>query len=190
MLSVVDGALAGSVPLLKDDRFLRSVTLDRYSESGSQPLALRSFLPQERQSLAEEPSDMKSILLIGTTLASASVLAGQQLSPVDGTTQSEDGEFSADRPGFGVPTNVLPRGVVQFETGFTFASEADRNTLCRTLTWGSPLARLGIGTRTEIRFGGDGFLASRTEGDAHTDKARGWSDFGVGLRLHCSKDTA
>jgi len=159
------------------------VALDCHAESGSQFLARRGVLPQKKQSLAEEPSNMKSILLIGTTLASALALAGQPLSPVDETTQAEDGEFSADRPGFGVSTNVLPRGVVQFETGFTFTSEADRKTLCRTLTWGSPLARLGVGKRTEIRFGGDGFLASRTEGAVHTDSAHGWSDFGVGAKI-------
>ena len=126
---------------------------------------------------------MKITLLIVGALASSAVLYGQ---PPSSTTETHDdglGELSADRPGFGVPTNVLPRGVVQFEGGFAFTTEVDGNTLCRTLTWGSPLARLGLGNRTEIRFGGDGFLASATESDVYTDRVRGWSDFGLGAKI-------
>jgi hypothetical protein len=125
---------------------------------------------------------MRFALLTEAALASALALSGQQLSP-DETNRNDVGEFSADRPGFGVPTNVLPRGVVQLESGFGVTSEADRNTLCRTLTWGSPLARVGIGDRTEIRFGGDGFLSSRTKGVDYWDRARGWSDFGIGAKI-------
>jgi Putative MetA-pathway of phenol degradation len=116
------------------------------------------------------------------TLASALTLAGQQ--PYTDEPNHDDlGEFAADRPGFGVPTNVLPPGVVQLESGFGITTEADRTTLCRTLTWGSPLARVGVGHRTEIRFGGDGYLSSRTEGVDYWDRARGWSDFGLGAKI-------
>lgn len=126
---------------------------------------------------------MKITLLIVVASASSVVLCGQVVSPSQEAHGDEPGEFTADRPGFGVPTNVLPRGVVQFENGFTFASESDRSTQCHTLTWGSPLARVGIGKRTEIRFGGDGFLSSSTVGEAYQDRAQGWSDFGLGAKI-------
>jgi hypothetical protein len=125
---------------------------------------------------------MRFTPLAAAILASALTLLGQPISP-DDTNHDDLSEFSADRPGFGVPTNVLPRSVVQLESGFGVTSEANRNTFCRTLTWGSPLARMGVGHRSEIRFGGDGFLSSRTEGVDYLDRARGWSDFGVGAKI-------
>ena len=126
---------------------------------------------------------MKITLLIVAALATSVVLCGQPPPSSPEKLDDELGEFTADRPGFGVPTNVLPRGVVQFENGFSFTSEADGSTRCHTLTWGSPLARVGIGKRTEIRFGGHGYLSSNTEGEAYRDSARGWSDFGLGAKI-------
>jgi len=126
---------------------------------------------------------MKMTLLAGMALTSAIALTAQPLAQPTQTPEPEPGEFTADRPGFGVPTQVLPAGVLQFEGGFAWNSEAGQNTSQRTLTWGSPLARFGVGSNTEIRFGGDGFLSSRTVDTGHAVQARGWSDFSLGAKI-------
>jgi hypothetical protein len=126
---------------------------------------------------------MKILLRVGAPLIAALALYAQPVLPAAETATSGDESFTADRPGFGVPTNVLSLGAVQFESGFTYASETGPGLSHRTFTWGSPLVRTGIGHRTEIRFGGDGFLASRTEDAVHLDRAGGWSDFSMSAKI-------
>ncbi len=117
------------------------------------------------------------------TLVTAPALWAQTAPQRVEPSAAGDESFTADRPGFGVPTNVISRGAVQFESGFTYASEASPGLSHRTFTWGSPLLRTGIGHRTEIRFGGDGFLASRTEDAVHFERTGGWSDFNVSAKI-------
>jgi hypothetical protein len=126
---------------------------------------------------------MKSALPVPAVLIAAAVLSAQPAPAIPETQADDLGELTADRPGFGVTTNVLPRGVTHLESGFTFTSEAGPGISHRTLTWGSPLARVGIGRRTEIRFGGDGFLTDRTVAGGYAHRAQGWSDFGWGAKI-------
>ena len=126
---------------------------------------------------------MRKTVRVAAVLGSAVALWGGVIDPNAEPPPGDLGEFSADRPGFGVPTNVVPRGVLQFETGVSLTSEADPGGRTRTLTWGSPLVRVGVGKRTEIRIGGDGFLSSRVEDRQGTERVRGWSDVALGAKI-------
>ena len=126
---------------------------------------------------------MRLFFRAGAPLIAALALWAQTPPQTAERSTADDEPFTADRPGFGVPTNVISRGAVQLESGFTYASETAPGVAHRTFTWGSPLVRTGIGHRTEIRFGGDGFLASRTEDAVHFERAGGWSDFSMSAKI-------
>ena len=51
-------------------------------------------------------------------------------------------------------------GVVQVEGGFTFSVDGDGAVRERTLTFGSPMVRVGVGRSVELRAGGDGMDSS------------------------------
>jgi hypothetical protein len=74
-----------------------------------------------------------------------------------------------ERPDFTESTEVVGKGVIQFENGLTV--ERDHGT--NNVTAGETLVRVGISKRVELRFGGDGFLA---QGNPGIPSVYGYSD--------------
>lgn len=91
--------------------------------------------------------------------------------------------LTSDRPGFSDGVNILPVGMVQLESGFSLSGQTDGFSVDRTFVGGSPLLRLGIGHRTEFRFGGDGFRLYSHRGADARERAGGASDFSVGAKF-------
>ena len=89
--------------------------------------------------------------------------------------------ISADRPGFATPPGVLGPGLLQIEGGVTVSVDTSGDRRERTLTFGSPLIRIGLGRSVELRVAGDGFLSRSTDGVSRD--TNGWSDLAVGAKL-------
>ena len=119
-------------------------------------------------------------ILLGTLLAA--FLALQAGAQQTAGTAPED--LGADRPGLGVGADVVPPGALQIEAGISLASGRDGPTTTRVFIGGSPLFRLGLVRRVEVRFDGDGFrrVSSRT-GGGQRDIVQGLSDFEAGLKI-------
>jgi hypothetical protein len=96
------------------------------------------------------------------------------------TGGSAEESFSADRPGFATSPVVLRRGITQIEGGIGLSIDGDRGGRTRALTVGSPLLRMGVGGRAELRVGGDGFRLLTDE--AGRGEA-GWSDLSFGAKV-------
>jgi hypothetical protein len=92
--------------------------------------------------------------------------------------------LGADRPGIGVGADVVPPGAFQIEAGISLANGRDGLTTTSVFVGGSPLLRLGLVRRLEVRFDGDGFRreSSRT-GGGHSEVVQGLSDFEAGLKI-------
>jgi hypothetical protein len=90
-------------------------------------------------------------------------------------------EMAADRPGFSEPPDVISRGTIQIESGLTYSAEGGSGK--RAVLGGSPLLRVGIGRRMEVRFGGDGFRRESSGVGAGRRPAHGFSDFGAGAKF-------
>jgi hypothetical protein len=88
----------------------------------------------------------------------------------------------SDRPGFGDGTNILSPGTIQMESGWSLSNQSEGNVVERTFVAGSPLFRVGLGHRTELRVGGDGFLLyAHRVGDV-LERVAGAADSSVGVK--------
>jgi hypothetical protein len=91
--------------------------------------------------------------------------------------------FSADRPGFAKSVSVLHPGMVQLEGGVTLSLDSDGDGRNRTMTFGSPMVRMGMWRFMELRAGGDGMqLVRSTDCNGHRTTT-GWSDLVVGAKI-------
>lgn len=99
-------------------------------------------------------------------------------SPRTRTPEAIAGPLISDRPGFSEGTNVLARGVLQMESGFSLTTASSRH---RTVLLGQPLLRLGLGRRTELRLSGDGVQVSSQRTGAPNEA--GMSDFSMGAKV-------
>jgi hypothetical protein len=119
-------------------------------------------------------------ILLGPLLAA--FLASQASAQQTAGTAPED--LGADRPGIGVGADVVPPGEFQIEAGISLASGRDGPTTTGVFVGGSPLLRLGLVSRVEVRFDGDGFRreSSRT-GGGQRGIVQGLSDFEAGLKI-------
>ena len=91
-------------------------------------------------------------------------------------------EMVTDRPDFTESSEVVGRGIFQFESGWTY--EADGAARRQTMPAG--LLRLGASRRVELRLGGDGFL-SQTDGVV---RQSGHSDFEIGVKVRLFDESA
>ena len=84
-----------------------------------------------------------------------------------------------DRPDFTESSEVIRRGWLQFESGV--AVEWDGKDLLRTRSVSAPAAlfRLGLGFRTELRIGAEGYVIERRE----TERTTGYSDVELGAKV-------
>ncbi|MCL5746585.1 MAG: transporter [Acidobacteria bacterium] len=83
--------------------------------------------------------------------------------------------LGADGPAFAVGTEVVPRGILQLETGMEYAIDHEDGRRVSAWSHGETLARLGVWRRLELRFSTGGF--ERSHGEA------GWGDTGLGAKL-------
>jgi hypothetical protein len=98
----------------------------------------------------------------------------------DGRSVAEP--LESDRPGFADAASVLSAGTIQVESGLSVSSQSAGDAVARTFVAGSPLFRVGIGHRIELRVGGDGFtLYARRAGEA-LERAAGAADCSVGFK--------
>ena len=95
-------------------------------------------------------------------------------------------ELVTDRPGFTEPTNVVSPGALQTENGFSFDWGRGGS---RLLTAGSPLIRVGISKRLELRLESDGYLATRERGELGMAYSQGMADSGIGAKLAILEET-
>ncbi|MBI5282212.1 MAG: transporter [Candidatus Solibacter usitatus] len=118
--------------------------------------------------------------------AQDSVAAGKPAVPLQKDERSVGAilePLTPDRPGFSDGVNILSAGVLQLESGFSLSGRTERILMDRTFIGGSPLLRLGIGHRTELRFGGDGFRLSSHRAAGARERAGGASDFSLGAKF-------
>jgi hypothetical protein len=99
------------------------------------------------------------------------------------TSEKAEQEFAADRPGFATSPNVLGRGLTQVEGGVSLSVDTDGDIREHTLTFGSPLIRIGVGRSVELRIAGDGFQLARSIDSGSHNRAAGWSDLAVGAKF-------
>jgi hypothetical protein len=92
-------------------------------------------------------------------------------------------QFSSDRPGFTASPSVLGQAFTQVEAGVTVSVDTEGDLRYRTLTFGSPLIRMGLGRSVELRFAGDGIRLVRSMNFGGRDLTAGWSDVGVGAKF-------
>jgi len=82
-------------------------------------------------------------------------------------TETGPGELISDRPDYTESAEVVRLGWVQMESGFGL--ERSLSTGGSTLTLGTPLLRVGLGRRFELRLGSDGVVGDRaTSGEGHS----------------------
>jgi hypothetical protein len=90
--------------------------------------------------------------------------------------------LASDRPGFGDGVNILSAGTIQLESGWSVSSQSEGNAVERTFVAGSPLLRVGLGYRTELRVGGDGFVLYAHRAGDILERAAGAADYSVGVK--------
>src|SRR6185295_11633355 len=111
-------------------------------------------------------------LLSGTIVVVTAAVCAAQTSSVP--------ELVTDRPDFTESSEVVGHRVVQVETGLRL-EQSDAAT--RQVSTPQMLVRVGVGSRFELRFAGDGFISQSVKtpaGDLHTS---GRSDAELGAKF-------
>ncbi len=91
--------------------------------------------------------------------------------------------LTTDRPGFSDGVMVMAPGVMQLESGVWVSGYSNGELRERVLTVGSPMLRLGVGHRTEIRLAGDGFRRRSMRSLDASDRVGGVADPSIGLKV-------
>jgi hypothetical protein len=92
-------------------------------------------------------------------------------------------EITTDRPDYTESTDIVPRGLMQLESGLQTSSH--RLDTGRALAVGAPFAlmRLGLSERVELRFGSDGYLRESRPAASGVDWHSGAADAAVGAKF-------
>ncbi|MBC7954944.1 MAG: transporter [Cytophagales bacterium] len=91
--------------------------------------------------------------------------------------------IATDRPDFVESSDVVGRGRLQIETGFSSERTNADGVKQRTLTTPT-LLRMGVNDRLELRVETDGFVRSTLEDSGATQRERGFSDVALGAKWH------
>ena len=86
------------------------------------------------------------------------------------------GELVTDRPDFTESSQVIPRGWVQIESGLALESSDAQNR--HTMAFGTPLLRVGLIRKLELRIGADGAMYQRLD----QERSSGFSDVDFGVK--------
>ena len=101
------------------------------------------------------------------------------LLPLLALAQSEEAGFTADRPGATTGVDVLPKGRVQWETGFGYErTKVVEDVAVTTWTVNSSLLRWGISESAELRLQAD-YLYTDIEGT----HVKGLSNVALGTKV-------
>lgn len=91
------------------------------------------------------------------------------------TAHVKPGPIITDRPDFTESTETVPAGMVQVEGGYTLAAGgADR-----VHSIGELLVRVGVGSRSELRFDASSYTIASSDGET----TRGFEDLGIGAKV-------
>jgi hypothetical protein len=93
-------------------------------------------------------------------------------------------DVKGDRPGFTDPADTLARGVAQFESGVSLQHQKNGP---RLLTLPTPLLRVGVSDRVEVRLGGDGYLR-QTDGRMR-ETTSGRSDMYASVKVRLCEES-
>jgi hypothetical protein len=88
-------------------------------------------------------------------------------------------DIVTDRPDFTESSEIVPKGGFQFESGISFEGDDVDGVSSRGVGAPSALLRIGLGGRTELRLGGEGFISEAVQGV----RASGYSDFEMGAKV-------
>jgi hypothetical protein len=123
-----------------------------------------------------------SLFRRGRLCAAAALVVGvagaSEAQGLPGAVQA-DTDMVTDRPDFTESSEVIPRGRFQFESGFNYETDGDDELSRDGITAPAALLRIGLGGRTELRIGADGFLWQSAAGEVTS----GYSDLELGLKI-------
>lgn len=96
-------------------------------------------------------------------------------------------DLVTDRPDFTESSEVVGHRIVQIESGLTF-EQTDRQT--RQVTAPQLLVRVGVGSRFELRFAGDGVVSQSQQTPSGVARTTGRSDVEIGAKFKFLESTA
>lgn len=96
---------------------------------------------------------LQALAAVATLLATDGPIHAQ-LTPPD----EEAPELVTDRPDQTESASVVPSGFFQLETGVSYSRDEEEGDTLRTLAGPGTLVRIGVGGRTELRVGWDGWV--------------------------------
>src|SRR5262245_2002016 len=97
---------------------------------------------------------------------------------------SERPPLVTDRPDFTESSDVIPRRWLQFESGVTVHWDGSDALRTRSVSAPAALFRLGLGFRTELRIGAEGYVIEHRE----TERTAGYSDLELGAKVWLLKE--
>lgn len=97
------------------------------------------------------------VLLASVALAAAPSPAHAQLTPAEPSAEPPP-ELITDRPDQTESASVVPAGFYQLETGIAYERVESGPLTVRTVSGPGTLARIGLGGRTELRVGWEGWV--------------------------------
>jgi hypothetical protein len=121
-------------------------------------------------------------LTAGIVVLTGGICAAQESRPASATAAvaaAPKPELVTDRPDFTESSEVIPRGLFQFESGFSYEGDNASGERSRSITAPSALMRIGLGHRAELRIGADGLLSESVSGV----RASGGSDMDLGAKF-------
>jgi len=89
-----------------------------------------------------------------------------------------------DRPDFTESSDVIPPRWLQFESGVTVEWDGPDALRTRAVSAPAALFRLGLGFRTELRIGAEGYVIERRE----SEETAGYSDVELGAKVSLLKE--
>ncbi len=128
-------------------------------------------------------------LTAGIVVLTGSICAAQESRPPSGAAAiaaAAKPELVTDRPDFTESSEVIPRGLFQFESGFSYEGDNAAGVRSRSISAPSALMRIGLGHRAELRIGADGLLSESVRGH----RVSGHSDMDLGAKFRLLNEGA
>lgn len=96
--------------------------------------------------------------------------------------QQEKPELVTDRPDQTEASTLIPKGALQFETGFVFEKDNGGNSRTENFTWNTSLLKYGISNNLELRLISE-YLEQRSRNEESTVDVKGLSPVAIGFKL-------
>lgn len=88
-------------------------------------------------------------------------------------------DLITDRPDFTESSEVIPLRWLQFESGVSMETDGPGVLHTRSISAPAALLRVGLGFRTELRLGAEGYVTERTD----SGRTSGYSDIELGAKV-------